>query len=82
MCVGTENPGGIWVSFNLVVITKTVLRSQVRDSFRKFAEKQQEGYFRTDLIILNSDQTMRTPSETSPNFRNTPGGGRLTHGQI
>ncbi|GBN63813.1 hypothetical protein AVEN_190365-1 [Araneus ventricosus] len=42
---------------------------------------QHEGYFGTDLVILNLGQMTRTTPELappSPNFHATPTGGRLT----
>ncbi|GBM88142.1 hypothetical protein AVEN_213957-1 [Araneus ventricosus] len=42
--------------------------------------KQHEGYFWTDLVILNHGQMTRTTPELappSPNFHDTPTGGRL-----
>ncbi|GBM66184.1 hypothetical protein AVEN_246404-1 [Araneus ventricosus] len=42
---------------------------------------QHEGYFGTDLVILNLGQMTRTTPELappSPNFHATPAGGRLT----
>ncbi|GBM36875.1 hypothetical protein AVEN_82859-1 [Araneus ventricosus] len=43
--------------------------------------KQHEGYFGTDLVILNLGQMTRTTPELAPpslNFHATPTGGRLT----
>ncbi|GBM17578.1 hypothetical protein AVEN_80881-1 [Araneus ventricosus] len=43
-------------------------------------EKQHEGYFGTDFVILNHSQMTRTTPELappSPNFHATPMGGRL-----
>ncbi|GBO37013.1 hypothetical protein AVEN_240801-1 [Araneus ventricosus] len=42
--------------------------------------KQHEGYFGTDLVILNLGQMTRTTpglAPPSPNFHATPAGGRL-----
>ncbi|GBN61250.1 hypothetical protein AVEN_128969-1 [Araneus ventricosus] len=42
--------------------------------------KQHEGYFGTDLVILNHGQMTRTTPElapTFPNFHATPTGGRM-----
>ncbi|GBN25944.1 hypothetical protein AVEN_273345-1 [Araneus ventricosus] len=48
-------------------------------------EKELEGYFGTDLVILNLGQVTRTSFELappSPNFLTTPAGGRLAHARF
>ncbi|GBM20119.1 hypothetical protein AVEN_81097-1 [Araneus ventricosus] len=54
---------------------RTVMQSLVKCTSRF---KQHEGYFGTDLVILNLDQMTRMKS-CSPNYHTSPAGGPFTH---
>ncbi|GBN69849.1 hypothetical protein AVEN_80125-1 [Araneus ventricosus] len=73
---------------NIKILTHSSLLTKSRDIHTGFrfgiysspVLQQHEGYFRTDLVILNRSQMSRTTHELpypSPNFRFTPPGGQL-----